>query len=78
MRGKREKIFDCSYLLEGEDARLVVRAWTPVEAASEVEESVRRAGLPLSGEIVVRAGGGEVLLRVRPRPGAGPAVTGPA
>jgi hypothetical protein len=64
MRRKRERIFDCAYTSVAGDSRIVVRAWTPVEAAQTLEEGLARAGLLSPGEITVRDARGRVALRV--------------
>ena len=66
MRGKRERLFECSYGPPGEEAKVVFRAWTPVEAAAGTEEALQRAGIPVMGDITVRDSRGRVLLRVAP------------
>jgi hypothetical protein len=73
MRGKRERIFDCSFTSAAGDSRIVVRAWTPVEAAQTLEEALSRAGLLTPGEITVRDARGRVALQVLAvgRPAAG-------
>ncbi len=72
MRGKREKLFECSYGNPADEGRLVVPAWTPVEAASLAEEILTRAGVPLSGLLTVRDRKGKVVLQVPAHP-LGPA-----
>jgi hypothetical protein len=64
MRGKREKLFECSYGPPSDEGRLVFRAWTPVEAASLAEERLQRAGVMVGGDITVRDPRGRVVLRV--------------
>jgi hypothetical protein len=64
MKSRRERLFDCSYGPTGNEGRLVFRAWTPVEAASGVEEAMGRAGIPLEGSITVRDIRGRVMLQV--------------
>jgi hypothetical protein len=73
MRGKRERLFDCSYGPPGDESRIVFRAWTPAEAAQGTEEALQRAGMPCTGQITVRDSRGRVVLRVSalPRPDAG-------
>ena len=73
MRGKRERLFECSYGPPGEESKIVFRAWTPAEAAAGTEEALQRAGIPLAGYITVRDARGRVQLRVaaHPRPEAG-------
>jgi hypothetical protein len=73
MRGKRERLFDCSYGPPGDESHIVFRAWNPVEAAHGTEEALQRAGIPYTGQITVRDPRGRVLLRVSalPRPDAG-------
>ena len=73
MRGRRERLFDCSYGPPGDESHIVFRAWTPVEAAHGTEEALQRAGFPCTGQITVRDLRGRVLLRVSPwpRPDAG-------
>lgn len=66
MRGKRERLFECSYGPPGDEAKIVFRAWTPVEAAAGTEEALHRAGIPVRGDITVRDSRGRVLLRVAP------------
>ena len=64
MRHKRERIFDCAYTSAAGDSRIVVRAWTPVEAAQTLEAGLLRAGLLAPGEITVRDARGRVALRL--------------
>jgi hypothetical protein len=73
MRGKRERIFDCAYTSTAGSSRIVVRAWTPAEAAEALEEALAHAGLLAPGEITVRDARGRVALRVPAvgRPAAG-------
>jgi hypothetical protein len=73
MRGKRERLFDCSFGPPDDESHIVFRAWTPVEAAHGMEEALQRAGIPCTGQITVRDPRGRVLLRVSalPRPDAG-------
>ena len=72
MRGKREKLFECSYAVGTHEGRLVVPAWTPVEAASLAEEILERAGVVPTGVLTVRDRNGQVVLEVAAlrRPGA--------
>ncbi len=72
MRGKREKLFECSYVTPTDEGRIVVPAWTPIEAASLAEEILQRAGVPLSGLVTVRDRRGLVVLQVPAHP-LGPA-----
>ncbi len=78
MRGKREKLFECSYETPWDEGRLVVPAWTPVEAASLAEEIARRAGIHLAGLITVRDRAGKVVLQVPAQPLGGAEATGTA
>jgi hypothetical protein len=78
MRGKRERLFECSYGTPGDEAKIVFRAWTPAEAAAGTEEALRRAGIPLVGEITVRDARGRVQLRVPVRPGHEAGISGAA
>ncbi len=78
MRGKRERLFECSYGLPGDEAKVVFRAWTPVEAAAGTEEALHRAGIAVVGEITVRDARGRVLLRVTPHPAPGAGISGAA
>ena len=73
MRGKRERLFECTYGPAGAEAQVVFRAWTPAEAAQDTEEALSRAGIPHGGQITVRDMRGRLLLRVTPpvRPSAG-------
>jgi hypothetical protein len=64
MRGKREKLFECSYGPPSDEGRLVFRAWTPVEAASLAEDVLARAGFATGGDITVRDARGRVVLLV--------------
>jgi hypothetical protein len=64
MRGKREKLFECSYGPASDEGRLVFRAWTAVEAASLAEEVLQRAGVVIGGDITVRDPRGRTVLRV--------------
>jgi hypothetical protein len=66
MRGKRERLFECTYGPSGDEARVVFRAWSPAEAAQDTEEALARAGVPAVGDITVRDMRGRVLLRVTP------------
>lgn len=68
MRGKRERLFECTYGNPGEEGTVVFRAWTPVEAAAGVEEALQGAGIPLTGELTVRDARGRVVLKVPTRP----------
>ncbi len=68
MRGRREKLFECSYGPPEAEGRLVLGAWTPVEAASLAEEILDRAGVSITGEITVRDPRGEIVLRVPVHP----------
>ncbi len=68
MRGKRERLFECTYGIPGEERKVVFRAWTPVEAAAGVEEALQGAGIPLTGAITVRDARGRVVLTVPVRP----------
>ena len=68
MRGKRERLFDCTFGNPGEERKVVFRAWTPVEAAAGVEEALQEAGIPLTGAITVRDARGRVVLKVPVRP----------
>jgi hypothetical protein len=78
MRGKRERLFECTYGNPGEEGKVVFRAWTPIEAAAGVEEALQGAGIPLAGVITVRDVRGRVLLRVPVRPPQHPGVAGAA
>jgi hypothetical protein len=78
MRGKRERLFECTYGVPGEERRVVFRAWTPVEAAAGVEEALQGAGIPLGGMITVRDARGRVVLQVSPRPFHQPGASGAA
>jgi hypothetical protein len=64
MRGKRERIFDCGFSCTTGESRIVVRAWTPTEAAQTLEEALARAGMLAPGEITVRDSRGRVALCV--------------
>jgi hypothetical protein len=64
MRGKRERLFDCSFGPPGDESHIVFRAWNPVEAAQGTEEALQRAGIPYTGDITVRDVRGRVVLRV--------------
>jgi hypothetical protein len=64
MRGKREKLFECSYGPPADEGRLVFRAWTAVEAANLAEEVLQRAGVLIGGLITVRDPRGRVVLQV--------------
>ena len=78
MKIRRERIFDCSYGPTGNEAHLVFRAWTPVEAASGVEEAMERAGIPLVGSITVRDARGRVVLQVPVHPSHAAGISGAA
>lgn len=78
MRGKRERLFECTYGIPGEERKVVFRAWTPVEAAAGVEEALLGAGIPLVGEITVRDVRGRIVLRVPARPFRQAGVSGAA
>ncbi len=66
MRCKRERLFDCSCGNPGHELHLSIRAWTPAEAASAMEDALTAAGVPRSGEITVRDARHRVVLRVMP------------
>jgi hypothetical protein len=78
MRSRRERLYDCSYGPTGSEAHLVFRAWTPVEAASGVEEAMARAGIPLVGSITVRDSRGRVVLQVPVHPSHAAGISGAA
>lgn len=78
MRGKRERLFECTYGTPGDEGKIVFRAWTPAEAAAGTEEALQRAGIPLAGEITVRDSRGRVQLRVAVRPRLDAGVSGAA
>jgi len=78
MRGKRERLFDCTFGNPGEERKVVFRAWTPVEAAAGVEEALREAGIPLTGAITVRDARGRVVLKVPVRPSQESGISGAA
>jgi hypothetical protein len=72
MRGKRERIFDCAFSSATGESRIVVRAWTPTEAAQALEQALVRAGMLVPGEITVRDARGRLALHLAAvgRPGA--------
>jgi hypothetical protein len=78
MRGKRERIFDCTFGNPGDERRVVFRAWTPIEAAAGVEEALQQAGIPLTGAITVRDVRGRMVLKVPVRPSQESGISGAA
>lgn len=78
MRGKREKLFECSYAVGANEGRLVVPAWTPPEAASLAEEILQRAGVVPTGLVTVRDRNGKVVLEVAAAPRFGAAASSAA
>ena len=70
MRGKRERLFECSHGVGPDEVRVVVLGWNPIQAAADMEEALVRAGFPAGGEIDVRDRRGKLVLRVPFRPPA--------
>ncbi len=63
MSNRRERLFECTFLLGAEESRMAFRAWSAEEALRDVDEVLARAGVLARGEVVVRDARGRVVLR---------------
>jgi hypothetical protein len=67
-RTRRERFFECVFAVERNEYRFHLRAWTPEEAAYQLDAELRENGFAIPGELHVLGSRGEVLLSVEYAP----------